>query len=312
MIEVSIIIATLNGEKDLPRLFDSIMKQDFDKPYEVLLVNGPSTDKTKEVALSYVTKVKDLRVIDFRFKHTLMARNEGVKEARGKYITFLDSDDYIAPNYVSKLYETMLKTDADIVQAGIMYDYDGKHVLEPLRMNKTLDNTGFLGGLMNDLTIHGFMWNKLYKKELFGYINNFYDKNIARDDLLYMFLLGIRVRKFVSIKDPLYYYVKTKNSGSITNKKNKFRIEFMFILFFIEKAICYENGDKELIKKFHQARLGRYLHYFYEFHFENACESKEEKHELHKKLKGHLKLLNKKEELKFKDSPYKDYAYLLN
>ncbi|HIZ81379.1 MAG TPA: glycosyltransferase [Candidatus Mediterraneibacter pullistercoris] len=124
--EVSIITPIYNGEKYLKECIDSILNQTF-ADFELICVDDGSTDHTNEILDEYKTKDHRVRVYHQKNQYAGVARNTGMDHAEGKYILFLDSDDFFQPDMVEKLYEQIEKDKADIcVCAGYQYDDKNK------------------------------------------------------------------------------------------------------------------------------------------------------------------------------------------
>lgn len=121
---VSIVIPVFNAECFLVECVESIINQTY-KDLEIILVNDGSTDDSLNICNQYAQKDKRVTVINQQNKGVVLARKHGIKNAHGKYITFVDSDDYIAQEYI----ETMLNNigDADLVTSSLI---DGKRVGE--------------------------------------------------------------------------------------------------------------------------------------------------------------------------------------
>lgn len=113
MPKISIVIPVYNVEKYLRKCFDSILNQTF-QDFEIICVDDGSTDKSLEILQEY--KRKDDRFIILQQRHAGAgaARNHGIKLAEGKYIQFLDSDDYFEPNLLEEMYTRAEKSGAEI------------------------------------------------------------------------------------------------------------------------------------------------------------------------------------------------------
>ena len=110
---ISIIIPIYNVESYLRKCLDSIIEQSF--PYfELLLINDGSTDASAQICQEYVEKDDRIRYFEKENSGVSSARNFGIKHSRGKYITFIDSDDWVDSDYLEVLYTTLLEEGADI------------------------------------------------------------------------------------------------------------------------------------------------------------------------------------------------------
>lgn len=108
---ISIIIPVYNGEGEIEKCLNSIFEQTY-KNYEVVVVNDGSTDKTLEILKKYKEKYKKkINIINQENKGQAVARNNGIKKVNGKYITFLDADDYFDKNFLKNLYNNIEEND---------------------------------------------------------------------------------------------------------------------------------------------------------------------------------------------------------
>lgn len=117
MVNVSIIIPIYNMEQFLARCLDSVVAQGV-SPHEVIMVNDGSTDGSREIALRYVAEYPYMRYIEQPNGGVSVARNTGMKEATGEYITFCDPDDYYEPHFMSELTSVVERCKADLYRFG--------------------------------------------------------------------------------------------------------------------------------------------------------------------------------------------------
>ena len=125
--KVSIIIPVYNCSKFLKKLIDSLKNQTY-KNFEVIFIN----DGSKDNSLSILKKVDDERfiIIDQKNQGVAVARNNGLKRAKGEYITFVDSDDYIGPKYLEYLVTNIEKYSVDLCVMGFQKFTDNYKVYE--------------------------------------------------------------------------------------------------------------------------------------------------------------------------------------
>ena len=113
MIKISVIIPVYNVEKYLRECLDSLINQSF-KDFEVICIDDGSTDKSYKILEEYSQKDSRIKVLKQEHNGAGAARNLGIEIAKGKYIQFLDSDDYFEPNMLEELYNTAEKFGADM------------------------------------------------------------------------------------------------------------------------------------------------------------------------------------------------------
>lgn len=119
MIKISVIIPVYNVEMYLEQCVNSVMNQTLDD-IEIICVNDGSTDNSLHILKELATKDKRLKIINQENLGLSEARNRGIKEAIGKYISFIDSDDWIDVDFLEKLYSAAEENQADIAAAGII------------------------------------------------------------------------------------------------------------------------------------------------------------------------------------------------
>ena len=122
---ISVIIPVYGVEKYISQCLESVINQTY-KNIEVIVINDGTKDNSASIAKEYSKQDFRVKVYDFENSGLSAARNRGVSLAKGDYIAFLDSDDYVAPNMYEELINNALKTDADIVLSLI-------HISEPTR-----------------------------------------------------------------------------------------------------------------------------------------------------------------------------------
>lgn len=118
-IVISVIVPIYNVEHYLNKCLDSLLKQNFDQSYEIILVDDGSTDASGKIADNYCESNNIIKSIHKTNGGLSSARNFGISYAEGEYITFVDSDDYVSETYLSDLYLTAIEHNADIVLTKI-------------------------------------------------------------------------------------------------------------------------------------------------------------------------------------------------
>lgn len=151
---ISVIIPAYNAEKSLSRTLDSVLKQDYGN-LEIIVINDGSTDLTEDLVNQY--QAVDCRVVLINQANggVSSARNKGIHNARGMYITFLDADDTFEVNFVSSLYSAIHKDNSDIAYCGFSY------LTETGKTNKNISftkNDVLIKYFLNQLPIHTSSW----------------------------------------------------------------------------------------------------------------------------------------------------------
>lgn len=234
---VSIVVPIYNVKKYLEKCIDSLRRQSY-KNIEILLIDDGSTDGSSKIVDKYARL--DSRVIAIHKPNGGLsdARNVGIDNHKGKYIFFIDSDDYIHQDTIQILMDVAIKTNADIVECGVKYVDDDSQLkwetnsvafdLKPYNHDEAVKRI-----LSYEFKI--MAWNKLYKSELFSDIR-FPVGKIHEDEFTTPYLVD-KCKIYVTINNELYAYVQRNNS--IMN--NKFNYSRLDCIEAHEKRINYFN-----------------------------------------------------------------------
>ena len=214
---ISIIVPIYNMELYLSKCIESIIKQSYDN-IEILLVNDGSSDKSIEICKKYEKNDSRVRVINQKNCGVSSARNKGIDCSFGKYITFVDPDDYIEENMIERMYNVIEEKKADVVICGNKnIDENGKITNADIK-NKELDMSGIDGlkGLLAEDIYNCVSWGKLYKKSVFSN-NKFNCETKICEDLEVLYKIFYKCKKIVYIPDKLYVWLSRKDS--VTKQK---------------------------------------------------------------------------------------------
>jgi len=220
MPKVSIIVPVYNVEKYLKRCLDSLVNQSL-KDIEIIIINDASTDNSLKVIREYESKYNTIKVINSPTNLKQGgARNLGIEIAKGEYIGFVDSDDWVHVEMYKKLYSKANDTNSDVVDSDY-YVSDGNNVLTTVTSN-TADQLGELTSMQKKgLILHsGRMWTKIFKTSLFIDNNIRFPEKLSYEDNPVVPLLLVHAKKLEKVNEPLYYYFK--NLESTTTTKNSY------------------------------------------------------------------------------------------
>lgn len=210
---VSIIIPIYNSSDFLDKLFLSIQKQSF-REFEVLLIDDGSTDETQEKCLKIAKKDIRFHYIKKENEGVSAARNTGLKYAKGEFLTFIDSDDYILENHLLNMVEGIKMVD--LVTTG--YFLKGvnscqKKVLSDGDIVKK--RSEFYQYLLMDYSVYSFPWNKLYRKSIIDKNNISFDKTIYYgEDLIFLMVYLSHIKYVKLLQTANYVYLNHKKSIS--------------------------------------------------------------------------------------------------
>lgn len=221
--KVSLIIPVYNVEAYLRKSLDSAVNQTLDD-FEIIAVNDGSTDSSYEILKEYENKYDNFRVINQKNGGLSAAKNAGIKIAKGEYIAFLDSDDYLDKNFLETLYNMAVNNNAEIACCNFKFYFpesDIKITMPTLPKGGVYSKRRALKELILDCTIHHFSWNKLCKRSIFEENNiQFYDMYF--EDISTSPRLFYSANKVAITPKPLYYY--TQRPGSILKTMNAEKI----------------------------------------------------------------------------------------
>lgn len=212
---VSIIVPIYNAEQYLRRCVDSILNQEY-TDYELLLVNDGSTDASGDICEEYGDQ--DPRVIVIQKENTGVSdsRNRALDRARGKYLQFLDSDDWITPDATRLFVRAAEEYGCDMVISDF-YRVVGER-LSPkgdIEEEGVLTREEFAAHMMENPAdfYYGVLWNKLYRRDFVEEHKLRMDTDISWCEDFMFNLEYIRYAKvFYALHAPIYYYVKRKGS----------------------------------------------------------------------------------------------------
>lgn len=212
---VSVIVPVYNAESTLRRCADSILEQSY-PDLELILVDDGSKDASPALCDSYMQKDARVRVIHKPNSGASATRNLGIAQARGRYLQFVDSDDWLTPDATEKLVAAAEAHQADLVVADF-YRVSGKLVASKHRVmpDGVMTRRQYASLMMENPAsfYYGVLWNKLYRRELV--VQQHLEMNpalrICEDFMFNLEYLRV-AQRIVAVPSPVYYYVRTKNS----------------------------------------------------------------------------------------------------
>lgn len=217
VLKISIIVAAYNVEKYIDCCLESLMTQDISiDDYEIIIVNDGSTDNTLQLIKEWKLKCKNIRVLNQSNKGQSAARNLALKQAQGKFIFFVDSDDYIEINCLANILENL--NEIDILRFNYfeseVQSFHGEY-------NKVYN------GIEAFLNCNGIWapWMQIFRKE-FLLSNDFYFvEGMTSEDAELIPRVYLKANSVVVIPDKIYHYVYNPVS---TTKQKKYNFERVF------------------------------------------------------------------------------------
>ena len=211
---ISIIVPIYNVEPYLRRCIDSLLKQTY-KNFELILVDDGSPDNCGVICDEYAAADSRVRVIHKPNGGLSDARNAGLEIASGAYIAFVDSDDWVAPDYLERMLSALEHTGADICECGILRTSGEVGVPVVASASPAVFNTvEALEQLIADREFHQHVWNKLYRKKVV--VNILFPKGKTHEDEFWTYQVFGNANTVVKIQNILYFYFQ--RSGSIMGK----------------------------------------------------------------------------------------------
>lgn len=297
MLSLSIIVPIYNVEKYIHSCLESIFRQDMnDETFEVILVNDGTPDHSMEM-ISDITKAHhNIKIIEQNNQGLSVARNNGMKEAVGEYLMFVDSDDMLIENSIFPLLNKAIESKADLLIADYceMDDKDfcnSNHLIDPDSINNATKKTGE-ESFLNELSPYDcHVWHNIYRRRFLLDNNIYFIPNIIYEDIPFTHECYIKAKKCLRIKCPMYLYRKghaqsitsyfTKKSGldfgtaiaktwGLTNtqglspivigklKENVFT-SFSFMMYYVTHNIASSNDRIDIIN--HVKRIAPNIHF---------------------------------------------------
>lgn len=209
VIKVSIIVPVYNAEKYIGSCLDNILGQATNIKYEIICIDDGSTDKSWSILQQY-NNIPNVTIIHQQNQGVSVARNVGIEVSSGKYICFVDRDDYIHIDFLSLMVKKIEETDSDIIKGNYSFALDGKKVLyKPLNENNYL--------------FDGFCWGTLYKREIWERVR--FPIGYWYEDMIVRMLVFRMTGKIVFLDEEIY--TKNDRSDSEGRKQGEKRIQII-------------------------------------------------------------------------------------
>lgn len=243
--KVSIIVPVYNAEKSLARCVDSILNQEF-RDFELILMDDGSKDRSGEICDGYARA--DARVVVVHKENTGVSdtRNQAIARARGTFLQFVDSDDWLTADATKLMVRAAEETGCDMVIADF-YRVVGEMVSQKgdIDADQVIGREAFVGFMMENPAdyYYGVLWNKLYRRSLVEAHGIRMDAKLSWcEDFLFNLEYVRYATTFYALRTPVYYYVKTK--GSLVNQKISFARTVEMKLAMFE---CYNDFFKHVL-----------------------------------------------------------------
>lgn len=243
-VEISIIVTVYNRENTISRALQSIEEQTF-KDFEVIIVDDESTDNSSRICQNFCAKKLNWKFFKLKHVGVAKAREYAIQNASGKYIAFLDSDDFFEKNFLEVSMNNINDSDILICNYKLFYNkFKANNIF--FHQSGTFNKSYILRKIVSDLSIKSFLWNKIFKRKLFD--NIFIPDVSCYEDKIICIQLFSKIKKCSIIKNKLYNY--HKNPKSITWKTTEEIVsDSIKVSEFIKNF--FQPQDYNIIKKSH-------------------------------------------------------------
>lgn len=257
---VSIIVPVYNAEKTLSRCVDSILNQTY-QDLEVLLVDDGSSESSGALCDQYAARDSRVKVFHQKNSGVSASRNLALDNARGIYLQFLDSDDWITPDATACLVKAAEETGCDLVIADF-YRVIGERVSHKgdIDEDTVLTREEYAAHMMENPAdfYYGVLWNKLYRRSLVEARRLRMNTAISWcEDFMFNLEYIRHAQTFYALQVPIYYYVKTKGSlvstqGTSISKTVRMKLMvFEYYQQFFKSVLDEEEYEKSRMKVYH-------------------------------------------------------------
>lgn len=211
---LSILVPVYNVEKYLSKCLDSLVLQSY-PDIEIVLINDGSTDNSLQIAREYQALHPNIRIYSYQNSGISKTRNRALQHARGEFVMFVDSDDYIDQDMVKVMMEHLEKDDLDVIQCGFSMDYRFGKFLRPGSGCRNMTNIEALHALCQNRYFNNYPWGKIYRKTCFDGVEFPVDLP-GFEDTYTIFKALANSSKAGTIPNRFYHYVQRR--GSLTNR----------------------------------------------------------------------------------------------
>ena len=236
---ISIIVPVYNVSEYLEVCLDSLVNQTY-RNIEIILINDGSTDGSGAICDKYAERFPDIiTVVHTNNSGVSAARNNGLKRAKGSYIAFVDSDDWIEQEMIEFLFVNLLENNADISCCGIKYDYNnGQSQLDKTIQNIKCNQNELFREIIENSNVYGYVYNKLFKRSILEDLQ-FDETLMVCEDMEFTTRYVSKCKRGVYNNSQLYHYRQRR--GSMTGEFS-YNPNMLSIISAYEKIMSvYEN-----------------------------------------------------------------------
>ena len=240
---VSIIIPFYNEEKFLAKAVESVLAQSYPE-IELILVDSSSTDRSLEIARSFVAASKNIKIVSIRDKSPGHARNTGIAQANGTFISFLDADDVLMPDAISLLIKNVNEYHSDVVIGKFNLNRD--EIVTGWKLDGEPKSGVEAGLAMYNHELSYVVWAKLFKADLVKQCP--FPEDLWFEDRVFMLRFFLKAKKVSFINNSVLQY--QSHSDSITRRLiSEKRIEDIFQVYLLELKTIKDHQQESILKR---------------------------------------------------------------
>ena len=219
-IKVSVILPVYNVEKYLNQCLESLVSQTLED-IEIVAVNDGSTDSSKEILERFSEKYPDkIRFVTTQNRGLSAARNYGISLAKGKFISFVDSDDYIDKRFLETLYQAAEDNDCEAAVCGYQRVYEDGSPSKPIPLKVSAPYNRSMREDFELLRLAPYAWNKIFSRELILKSGVLFPEGMKYEDIATIYPWLLEAKK-VSLSEDVLYNYRFNRPDSIMNNSIK-------------------------------------------------------------------------------------------
>ena len=243
---ISVIVPVYKVEDRIRRCVDSIINQTL-REIEIILVDDGSPDRSGIICDEYADGDDRVKVIHKEDGGVSSARNAGLRAAKGEYIGFVDSDDYVQHNMFEVMYNIGVKEKVDVVNCGVFFENSSglEKGTTQFEKNKVLTHSDLmecLQHLENRLEDVYYCWRNIYRRKVIEDIAITFDESVKYgEDTNFNLLVYSHANSFYAVDQPLYHHVENPSGIMLTIYKERY-LDLLSMTHYKRLAICDSSG----------------------------------------------------------------------
>lgn len=246
----SIIVPVYNVESYLRKCMDSLVRQNLTlEEYEIIMINDGSTDKCSEILTEYKNKYANIILLEQKNRGQSAARNRGLSVARGKYLVFVDSDDYLEENMLPSLYEKLERECLDVLAVKNDFVDNSGEKIKKIEKN-FFESQQIISGedyiLQNGISMMVTVWSYVYSRSFVLKHNLCFADGLYHEDCLWT-VQWLPYAKRIGSVDEVFYHYRYSAMSTMRSRKLKKSSDLLLIAYQI--YCCAENYQQEFGKK---------------------------------------------------------------